>query len=40
MERTYASEFIDAFEDSLNTQIGESGVKLSGGQRQRPPMNH
>ncbi|MBT2581503.1 ABC transporter ATP-binding protein [Planococcus sp. ISL-109] len=31
----YAEEFIAAFPDGLDTQVGERGVKLSGGQRQR-----
>ncbi|TSI02274.1 ABC transporter ATP-binding protein [Lysinibacillus sp. BW-2-10] len=31
----YADQFIQDFEDGLDTQIGERGVKLSGGQRQR-----
>jgi len=31
----YAIEFINKFENGLNTEIGENGVKLSGGQRQR-----
>lgn len=31
----YADEFIQAFPDGLNTEVGERGVKLSGGQRQR-----
>ena len=30
-----ADEFIDRFEDGLDTIVGERGVKLSGGQRQR-----
>ena len=31
----YAMEFISKFEQGLDTEIGENGVKLSGGQRQR-----
>lgn len=31
----YAIEFINKFENGLDTVIGENGVKLSGGQRQR-----
>ena len=31
----YAIEFIHKFENGLDTEIGENGVKLSGGQRQR-----
>jgi ABC-type multidrug transport system fused ATPase/permease subunit len=31
----HCHEFIDRFEDGLDTIIGERGVKLSGGQRQR-----
>ncbi len=31
----YAMEFINKFEQGLDTEIGENGVKLSGGQRQR-----
>ena len=31
----YAEEFIAAFPEGLDTQVGERGVKLSGGQRQR-----
>jgi subfamily B ATP-binding cassette protein MsbA len=31
----YVNEFIDRFDDGLDTLIGERGVKLSGGQRQR-----
>jgi ATP-binding cassette subfamily B protein AbcA/BmrA len=34
-EMAYASEFIKAFSDGLDTEVGERGVKLSGGQRQR-----
>jgi ABC-type multidrug transport system fused ATPase/permease subunit len=32
---SYVKEFIDRFEEGLDTTIGERGVKLSGGQRQR-----
>lgn len=31
----YADQFIKEFENGLDTEIGERGVKLSGGQRQR-----
>lgn len=31
----YADEFIREFQEGLNTEVGERGVKLSGGQRQR-----
>ncbi|WP_075618752.1 ABC transporter ATP-binding protein [Paenisporosarcina indica] len=31
----YADEFIQAFSNGLETEVGERGVKLSGGQRQR-----
>ena len=31
----HVDEFVDRFEDGLDTLIGERGVKLSGGQRQR-----
>ncbi len=31
----HVKEFIDRFEDGIDTLIGERGVKLSGGQRQR-----
>ena len=31
----HCDEFIDGFEDGLDTLVGERGVKLSGGQRQR-----
>jgi subfamily B ATP-binding cassette protein MsbA len=31
----YAMEFIAKYEQGLDTEIGENGVKLSGGQRQR-----
>ena len=31
----YVNEFLDNFEDGLDTLIGERGVKLSGGQKQR-----
>ncbi|WP_026908750.1 ABC transporter ATP-binding protein [Paucisalibacillus globulus] len=31
----YADEFIRGFENGLDTEVGERGVKLSGGQRQR-----
>ena len=34
-EHACALEFIDGFEQGLDTQIGEDGVLLSGGQRQR-----
>lgn len=31
----YVMEFVETFEDGLNTVIGENGLMLSGGQRQR-----
>ena len=31
----YADQFIKAFPEGLDTEVGERGVKLSGGQRQR-----
>ncbi|WKA55034.1 ABC transporter ATP-binding protein [Planococcus shixiaomingii] len=31
----YAEEFIRSFQDGLDTEVGERGIKLSGGQRQR-----
>lgn len=31
----YVNQFTDKFDDGLDTQIGERGVKLSGGQQQR-----
>jgi subfamily B ATP-binding cassette protein MsbA len=31
----HVKEFVDRFDDGLDTMIGERGVKLSGGQRQR-----
>jgi subfamily B ATP-binding cassette protein MsbA len=31
----YVNQFTDKFENGLDTQIGERGVKLSGGQQQR-----
>src|SRR5699024_10798826 len=34
-EMAYAKEFIQAFPDGLDTEVGERGIKLSGGQRQR-----
>ncbi len=34
-ERAHVREFVDRFEEGLDTIIGERGVKLSGGQRQR-----
>ena len=34
-EMAYADEFIKAFSDGMETEVGERGVKLSGGQRQR-----
>ncbi len=35
IEAAHVSEFVDRFDDGLDTLIGERGVKLSGGQRQR-----
>ena len=35
IERAGASEFVSELKDSMNTNIGEKGLKLSGGQRQR-----
>ena len=35
VKAAYVDEFIDRFDDGLETLIGERGVKLSGGQRQR-----
>ncbi|PMD68045.1 ABC transporter ATP-binding protein [Companilactobacillus nuruki] len=35
LELAYADEFVKAFPEQLDTQIGERGVKLSGGQKQR-----
>lgn len=35
VDAAYVSEFIERFENGLDTVIGERGVKLSGGQRQR-----
>lgn len=34
-EMAYADTFIRNFQDGLDTEVGERGVKLSGGQRQR-----
>lgn len=34
-EMAYADQFIRAFENGFDTEVGERGVKLSGGQRQR-----
>ena len=34
-EMAYADQFIKAFSDGLDTEVGERGIKLSGGQRQR-----
>lgn len=35
VEKAYVHQFTDKFENGLDTQIGERGVKLSGGQQQR-----
>jgi len=35
VQSAYVNQFTDKFEDGLDTQIGERGVKLSGGQQQR-----
>ena len=35
IERAHADEFIDRFEQGLETPVGEQGLTLSGGQRQR-----
>ena len=35
VKAAHVKEFIDRFDDGLDTLIGERGVKLSGGQRQR-----
>lgn len=35
IERAHADEFIDRFEQGLDTPVGEQGLTLSGGQRQR-----
>ena len=35
VDAAHVSEFVDRFDDGLDTLIGERGVKLSGGQRQR-----
>ncbi len=35
VKSAYVNQFTDKFEDGLDTQIGERGVKLSGGQQQR-----
>lgn len=35
VERAHADEFIDRFEQGLETPVGEQGLTLSGGQRQR-----
>jgi subfamily B ATP-binding cassette protein MsbA len=35
VEAAHVKEFIDRFDDGLDTLIGERGIKLSGGQRQR-----
>ncbi|MGM0904734.1 MAG: ABC transporter ATP-binding protein [Bacillota bacterium] len=34
-EMAYADQFIKAFPNGLDTEVGERGIKLSGGQRQR-----
>ena len=35
IERAHADEFVDRFENGLDTPVGEQGLTLSGGQRQR-----
>ncbi len=35
IERAHVKEFVDRFDEGLETIIGERGVKLSGGQKQR-----
>ena len=35
VEAAHVKEFVDRFDDGLDTLIGERGIKLSGGQRQR-----
>ena len=35
VELSNISEFVDNFNDGLDTKVGERGVKLSGGQKQR-----
>jgi len=35
IERAHADEFIDRFENGIETSVGEQGLTLSGGQRQR-----
>jgi subfamily B ATP-binding cassette protein MsbA len=34
-EAAHVSEFVEAFEEGMETRVGEAGTRLSGGQRQR-----
>ncbi len=34
-EAAYVTEFVDAFPEGFDTEVGDNGVRLSGGQRQR-----